>query len=152
MVYPGVGIAVSTGSAWNTSIAVSSLAKVSAGVKAFGYEVGSENASAAFATADLTNHSILINDSNAKTLTEASCITDAGSQTVTVKIGSTTLFSITCVAFGSYSRSTTDGSTGYIIAASMGSTALTAGAQVDLSGTANGTTKDIKLHAWSTVN
>jgi hypothetical protein len=116
------------------------------------YEVGSENASSAFATADLTAHGFKINDVNPKTLTEASCISDAGSQAVTVKIGATTLFSITCVAPGSYSASTTDGSTGYIIAASMGSTAIAAHAMLDLSGTANGTTKDVKLHVYGTVN
>ena len=71
---------------------------------------------------------------------------------MTVKIGGTTLFTITCVAPGSYSASTTDGSTGYIIAASMGSTAVGAHTQLDLSGTANTTTKDVKLHAYGSVN
>ena len=121
-------------------------------VNVIGYEVGTENASAALVTGDLTSHAIGLNDGNAKTLTEASCISDAGSQAVTVKIGSTTLFSITCVAPGTYSRSTTDGSAGYIVAASMGSAAVGAGAQLDLSGTANTTTKDVKLHAYGTVN
>jgi hypothetical protein len=121
-------------------------------VKVGGYEVGSENASAAFATGDLSAHGFAINDGNAKTLTEASCVSDAGSQSVTVKIGGTTLFTITCVPAASYSRSTTNGSTGYAVAASMGSTAVGAGAQLDLSGTANVTTKDIKLHIYGTVN
>ena len=120
-------------------------------VEVIGYEAGSENGSV-LATADLTGHAITVNDANAKTLVEASCISDAGDQTVTVKIGATTLFSIHCVAPGSYSASTTNGTTGYIIAASMGSTAVGAHAQLDLSGTANSTTKDVKLHAYGTVN
>jgi hypothetical protein len=116
------------------------------------YEVGTEDASATLTTADLTNHAFLINDANAKTLTEASCVSDAGSQAVTVKTGSTSLFTITCVAPGSYSRSTTDGTSGYILASSMSSTAVSAGALLDLSGAANATTKDIKLHLYGTVN
>lgn len=38
------------------------------------------------------------------------------------------------------------------ISASMGSTAVGAHTQLDLSGTANTTTKDVKLHAYGTVN
>jgi hypothetical protein len=117
-----------------------------------GYEVGAENAAAALVTADLTNHAFIVNDANAKTLVEASCISDAGDQEVTVKISSTTLFSIHCVGPGTYSASTTDGSTGYIIAASMSSTAVGVHTQLDLSGTANTTTKDVKLHVYATVN
>jgi hypothetical protein len=116
------------------------------------YEVGAEDSSSALTTTNLTNHAFLINDANAKTLTEASCISDAGSQAVTVKIGSTTLFTINCVAPASYSRGTTNGTTGFINAAGMGSTAVTAGAMLDSSGTANTTTKDIKLHIYGTVN
>lgn len=115
------------------------------------YEVGAQNASAAFVTADLTNNYFVINNGAAKTLVEASCISDSGTQAVTVKIGGTTLFSISCVASGSYSTGTTNGTTGYIIAASMGSTAVAAHTQLDLSGTANGTTKDIKLFIYGSL-
>ena len=153
--YASTGTAVSggtfSGDVTNSGMSLSLAAKFKA-EKIIAYEVGAESAAAAFTTADLTAHAIHVNDANAKTLVEASCISDAGSQQVTVKVGSTTLFSITCVAPGSYSRSTTDGSAGYIIAASMGSTAVSSGAQLDLSGTANGTTKDVKLHAYGTVN
>jgi len=121
-------------------------------VKVGGFMVGAENAAAALATADLTNHAFIINDANAKTMTEASCVSDAGSQAVTVKIGSTTEFSITCVAPVSYSRSTTDGSTGYIVAASMTTPGIAAGAMLDLSGTANTTTKSVVIHLYGTVN
>ena len=140
-----------TGDVTNSGLAMSLATKLRT-VKVIAYEVGAENATAALVTADFTSHAIGVNDGNAKTLTEASCISDAGSQSVTVKVGATTLFSITCAAPGAYSRGTTDGSTGYIVAASMGSTAVAAGAQLDLSGTANGTTKDVKLHAYGTVN
>ena len=119
--------------------------------KVIAYEVGTEDGDA-LTTTNLTNHAIEVNDANAKTLVEASCISDAGSQAVTVNIGGTTLFSITCVGPGTYSASTTNGSTGYIIAASMGSTAVGAHTQLDLSGTANTTTKDVKLHVYGTVN
>lgn len=121
-------------------------------VYAGGYEVGAEDAASALTTADLTNHAFSVNDGNPKTLTEASCISDAGSQVVTVKIGTATLFSITCVPPASYSRGTTNGSTGFINAAGMSSTAVAAGSVLDLSGTANTTTKDIKLHIYGTVN
>lgn len=117
-------------------------------VKIGGYEVGSENASSALATGDLTSHSFIINDANPKTLSEASCVADAGSQTVTVSISGTAAFTITCVPFSSYSASATDGSSGYITAASMSTTTITGHARLDLSATANGTTKDIKLHLW----
>lgn len=113
-----------------------------------GYEIGSENASTAIATPDLTSHSFLINDGAPKTLTEVSCVTDAGSQRVTVKTGTTTLFTITCVAFGSYTAAVTDGTAGYLNAAAMDSTAISAHAQLDLSGTANGATKNLKLHLY----
>jgi hypothetical protein len=117
-------------------------------VELVGYEAGAENASAALVTGDLTAHSIFVNDTATKAITEASCVTDAGSQTVVVKIGATTMFSIVCTPYGTYSRTTTDGTTGYMIATSMTNTAIAAGAQFDLSGTANSTTKDIKLHIW----
>lgn len=121
-------------------------------VKVAGYEVGAENAAAALATADLTNHGFAINSASAKTLTEASCISDAGDQTVVVKVGATTKLTIHCVAPASYSRATVDGSTGYLDAAHITDTAIAAGAMLDLSGTANGTTKDVKLHIYGTVN
>ena len=120
-------------------------------VKVIGYEVGAENGSA-LATADLTSHAFAINDANSKTVVEANCISDAGDQPVTVKIGSTTLFTIHCVAPGTYNTGTTDGTTGYIIGGSMGSTAVGAHSQLDLSGTANSTTKDVKLHVYGMVN
>ena len=113
-----------------------------------GYEVGSENAIQPLATGDLTSHSVLINNSVPKSLTEASCVSDSGSQTVTASISGNALFTITCVAFGSYSVSPANGSAGYILASSMSSTSVPANAQIDLSGTANGTTKDIKLHIY----
>jgi hypothetical protein len=114
-----------------------------------GYEVGAENAAAALASGDLTNHGIAVNGSLSRTLVEASCISDAGDQPVTVAVGGATLFTIHCVAYGSYSTSTTDGTTGYIAASSMLSTAVNSGARMDLSGSANGTTKDIKLMGWA---
>ena len=113
-----------------------------------GYEVGSENATSPLASGDLTSHSIVVNNTTAKTLTEASCVSDNGAQTVTVSMRGNALFTITCVAFGSYSVSPADGSAGYILASSMVSTSVPANAQIDLSGTANGTTKDIKLHIY----
>jgi hypothetical protein len=113
-----------------------------------GYEIGSENASSPIATADLTSHSFVINTGAPKKLTEASCTTDAGSQTVTVKIGVTTLFSITCVPFSGYSASVSDGTTGYLSASSMNSTEVAAHAQLDLSGTANGATRNLKLYIY----
>lgn len=121
-------------------------------VKLGGYEVGSEDASAALTTTNLTNHAFAVNDANAKTLTAAYCISNADDQAVTVKIGTTTLFTVHCVAPATFTSATTDGTTGYIVAASMGSTAVAAHAMLDLSGTANTTTKDVKLHVWATVN
>jgi hypothetical protein len=121
-------------------------------VKLGAYEVGAENGSSPLVTADLTGHAFIVNGANAKTLTEASCVSDAGDQPVTVKIGATTLFTIHCVAAGSYNASTTDGTTGYISAAGMASTTVGAHAMLDLSGTANTTTKDIKLHIYGTIN
>jgi hypothetical protein len=120
-------------------------------VKIGGFIVGAENA-APLATADLTNHAFVINDANAKTITEASCVSNVSSQAITVKIGSTTLFSVSCVPPASYSRSTTDGATGYIVAASMSNTAVAAGAMLDLSGTANTTTKSVVFYIYGTVN
>ena len=111
-----------------------------------GYEIGSENASTALVTADLTSHSFVINNAVPKTLTEASCTTDAGSQSITVAIGATPLFTITCVAFNAFNAAVTDGTAGYINASSMTSTAIAAHAQVDLSGNANGLTKNLKLY------
>ncbi len=117
-----------------------------------GYEIGAEDAASPLATADLTAHSLWINDANAKTLTEASCISDAGSQVVTLKTGTTTVFTITCVAYGSYSAATADGSTGYINTANMSSSGVGAHVQLDLSGVANGSTKDVKLRVYAAVN
>jgi hypothetical protein len=121
-------------------------------VKVAGYEVGGENAAAALVTADLTNHAFAVNDASAKVLTEASCVSDAGDQTVVVKVSSTTKLTIHCVAPASYSRSTTDGTTGYLNAAHITDTAIAVGAMLDLSGTANTTTKDLKLHIYGKVN
>ena len=135
------------------SVAVDTAVVAPGARKLIGYEAGSENAATALGTADLNNHSIVINDNTTKTLTEASCITDTGSQTVSVKIRTTFLFTITCVPYTSYSRTSTDGTTGYIIAANMvsagGTLIVPAGAQLDLSGTSNTTTKDLKLTGWA---
>jgi hypothetical protein len=56
------------------------------------------------------------------------------------------------VAFGSYSAATVDGTTGFLDQAHITVTAVGAHAQLDLSGTANGTTKDVKLHMYGTTN
>jgi len=120
--------------------------------RVFAYEVGTENAGAAFATGDLTNHAIAINDGNTKTLTEATCLADAdgaSGQQITLTInGGATLFAITCRDSAHFSVGTSDGSTGYIVAGSMTTSSLTSHQRVDMSGTANGTTKDIKLHVY----
>lgn len=113
------------------------------------YEVGQQNAPTPLSTTNITSASFAVNSLNATNLTEASCVSDTGDQQVTVKIASTTLFTIHCVPFGSYNPSTTNGTTGYIIAASMSSTAVAAHAQLDLSGTANGTTNDLKIFLYS---
>jgi hypothetical protein len=141
-----------TGIPATAAIASSDLPAANRSVTIAGYEVGAEDAAAALTTTNLTNHAIKVNDAYAKTLTEASCISDVGDQTVTVKIAATTMFTIHCVAPGTYSIGTTDGTTGYIIAASMGSTAVGAHTQLDLSGTANATTKNVKLYFYGTVN
>lgn len=121
-------------------------------VRLGGYEVGSEHAAAPLSNSDLMNHAFFINDGFPKTLTQAHCISDAGSQAVTVAIGGTAIFSITCVPPATYSQAVTDGTTGYLLAASMTSTAVAAGAVLDMTGTANGTTRDVKLHLYGTVN
>jgi hypothetical protein len=139
-----------TANATTKDIKLSIYSTPSQNVNVLSYEVGAENATAAFVTADLTNHAAAVNDSNAKTLVEATCISDAGSQNVTAKIGGTTLFTITCVAPGSVSG--TGGSAGFIVAGSMTNTAIAANSQVDLSGTANGTTKDVKLFVYGVIN
>ena len=113
-----------------------------------GYKAIGTGGSGVLVDADITAVGFYINDAVAKTLVEASCVSDAGDQTVTVKIGATTLFAIHCLAAASYSRSTTNGTTGYIIAASMTNTAVAAGALLDLSGTANTTTKNVTIHLW----
>jgi len=97
-------------------------------------------------TTDLTFPHIISNDGTAKTLTEATCYSDAGSQTITLKVGSTTLFSITCVV--TPNRTVTDGSAGYIVTGSMAVSTVAPGASVDQSGTANGTTKNVTLTIW----
>lgn len=106
------------------------------------YEVGAEEGGLLITT-NLTSHSITSNSSIARTLIEATCFANAGTQSITVKIASTVMFTMNCVAAPNFG--TTDGTTGYIIAASMTNTAVSAHAQLDLSGTANGTTADIKL-------
>lgn len=100
-------------------------------------------------TADLTLNGFFINDTNARTMTEASCLSDTGSQTITVKIGATTAFAITCVVPGSYSASTTDGTTGYMSAANMTNTAIASHIALNQSGTANGSTHNVWLHVWA---
>ncbi len=115
------------------------------------YEVGSENASTPFTTADLTSHAFSINDSSVKIVKEASCISDSGDQIVTIKIGATIVFSIHCVTTGVYDPNITDGSTGYVEGSYILSNTVVAHAQLDLSGTANGITKDIKLHIYGNV-
>jgi hypothetical protein len=85
--------------------------------RTFNYEVGSETG-APLATADLTRHGFARNVYTVGlTLMSATCERDCGSQVVTVKNGATSLFTITGVYSINYS--TTDGSTGYITAASM---------------------------------
>jgi len=113
-----------------------------------GLALGDEDpASSVLTTAKYTNHGFIIS-AGATTLTEASCISDTGDQTVLVKIGATTMFSIHCVAPGSYSAATTTGTTGYMNAAAMTNTAVGAHAMLDLSGTTNSTTKGIVLHIY----
>lgn len=113
-----------------------------------GFWLGADDAAAALTTTNLTNPSFFISDSTLHTLSEASCVSDAGDQTIVIKIGATTYITMHCVAPGSYSTATTDGTTGYIIAASMTTTAIAAHARLDLSGTANATTKAIKLFIY----
>lgn len=116
----------------------------------WGYEVGSETTSAvALVTADLTSHGFVINSGNSATLLEASCWVDSASSTqaVTVKSGSTTMFTITCS--NSINYSTTNGSAGYIAKASMTNSTLAAHTPLDLSGTANAASKDLKLHIYA---
>ncbi len=128
-------------------------AKPSTAVRILGDELPGTGTAGVLQAADFTAaFAASINDANAKTLTEASCISDTGSQTIVVSVGGSARFTITCVVAGSYSRSTTDGSTGYISAASMTNTAVAAGAVLDITGTANGSTKDLKVFAYGTVN
>jgi hypothetical protein len=98
--------------------------------------------------ADLTWTGFVVNDALPKTLTEASCWSDTGSQTITVTAGATTAFTITCVPSGSYSRTTTNGTTGFINAAAMANAGLGAGVALNQAGTANGTTHSVHLHVW----
>ena len=122
-------------------------------VRVLGYEVMGSGTAGVLQAADFTgSFAAAINNADAKTLTEASCISDTGDQTIVVSVGGSARFTIHCVVAGSYSRSTTDGSTGYIIAASMTNTAVAAGAVLDVTGTANGSTKDLKVFAYGTVN
>lgn len=122
-------------------------------IRILGYDLVGTGTAGVLQAADFTAaFAVSVNDGNAKTLTEASCISDTGSQTITVSVGGSTRFTMTCVVKASYSRATTDGSTGYIIAASMTNTAVVAGAVLDITGTANGSTKDCKVFAYATNN
>lgn len=100
---------------------------------------------------DLTWTGFFINDSTAKTLTEASCYSDTGSQNVTVKIGTLTAFTITCVTRGSYIADGL-GTHGHIDLAHMTNSVIEAntGTNIDLnqSGTANGSTHWTQLVVW----
>lgn len=98
--------------------------------------------------ADLTWTGFVINDALPKTLTEASCTSDSGSQTITVTAGGTAAFTITCVPTGSYSRATTNGTTGFINGAAMANAGLGAGVALNQAGTANGSTHSVHLHVW----
>lgn len=116
--------------------------------KLISYEVGNEN-STPLSTADLNRHSITINSATSRNLTEASCISDGDMQTITLTVGTTILFSITCVPPTAYNRTISDGTAGYIVANSMNFTTIGPGAQIDMSGIANDVTKNIKLSAWA---
>ncbi len=113
--------------------------------KVIAYEVG--DGTIPLTTAQLGSGAIFINDASPVTLTEASCISLVASQIVVVKIGATTKFTITCVVAASYSRLTTDGTTGYLNAAAITSRSIAAGAVLDLSGT-GGTATNLKLFAY----
>jgi hypothetical protein len=134
----GVGPQGATGSTGGTGPSVT--------YRIAGYEVGTENG-IALVTGDLTSHGILNNDLNTKTLTEIMCLSDAGSQTVLVKInGGANVMTMVCVNPINYG--TTDGTTGYAVAGNMTTSTITSHQQLDLSGTANTTTKNIKLQIW----
>lgn len=98
--------------------------------------------------ADLTWTGFFINDANAKSMTEASCYSDTGSQNITVKVGSTTAFTMTCVAQGSYIADGL-GTHGHIDAAHMTSNVIASNADLNQSGTANGTTHWVQLHVYA---
>lgn len=118
-------------------------------VKIAGYEVGSQNASAvALVTSDLTSTHFAENLPVATTITRATCwADDSAGQLVTVKVGATAKFTITCTS----AQSGTDGSAG-IRTTGFADAALAASDALDLSGTANTTTKDIKLFVFGRVD
>jgi hypothetical protein len=109
-----------------------------------GYEIFS---SVPLLTSDLTVYSFFINDSIPKLVTEATCTTDTGTQPITVSVNASTIFTMNCYPHASFSCAATDGSTGCAQSQVMVNT-VAAHDQWDLTGTANGTTKYIRLQFW----
>ncbi len=122
-------------------------------VRVLGYELPGTGTAGVLQAADFTAaFAAAINNADAKTLTEASCISDTGSQTITVSVGGVTRFTITCVSAAAYAaRTTTDGSEGFR-STGFANAAIAANAVLNVTGTANGTTTDLKVFAYGTVN
>lgn len=121
-----------------------------AGTRTFGAILGADDPSGvALTTAQLTDLDIYVNLAPAATIKAAWCSTDSGSQTITLKNGATTMFStLSCIA--SPTTGTTNGSTGYLT--SFTSTAMAQFSRINLSATANGTTKRISLFVLYSFN
>lgn len=121
-----------------------------AGTRTFGGVFGADDPSGvALTTAQLTQADLYVNMAPAATLKAAWCSTDSGSQTITLKNGATTMFStLTCVA--APTTGTTNGSTGYLT--SFTSAAMAQFSRINLSATANGTTKRISLFVLYSFN
>jgi len=77
------------------------------------------------------------------TFVSARCKSDAGNQTINVKIGASVMFSIPCV--NSINYAVAGGTAGFIDAAHMASTAFASNAELSMSDVASGSTNDIKL-------
>ena len=114
----------------------------------FGCEKGVEDG-AVFVDSDLVSNGFMINAlAVPATFVSARCKSDAGNQTINVKIGASVMFSIPCVNSINYAAA--DGTAGFIGAAHMASTAFASNAELSMIDAASGSTKDIKLFIVAT--